>query len=32
MRSDRKAEAMRWLKQAKEGLKDAAFLKEHGRF
>lgn len=32
MRSDRTAEALRWLRQAKEELKDAAFLRDSGRF
>jgi HEPN domain-containing protein len=32
MKSDRRAEALRWLKQAKAELKDAEFLKDSGRF
>lgn len=32
MQSDRRAEALRWLRQAKEELKDAAFLKDSHRF
>jgi hypothetical protein len=29
MKRDRKAEALRWLRQAEEELMDAAFLKEY---
>jgi HEPN domain-containing protein len=32
MKSDRRAEALRWLKQAGAELKDAEFLKDSGRF
>ena len=32
MKSDQKAEALRWLKQARAELRDAEFLKESGRF
>lgn len=31
MKRDRRVEALRWLRQAEEELKDAAFLKESGK-